>query len=66
MFLVGNCLSGAIVSISPSEAVTTGLLWNAADGGVALIAITAKPGSIYLFQAWSDEGTYLGQYTNEG
>jgi len=62
-FLLGGCRKGAIVTISPLDAAMVGNLMYAQDGGVAVIAVAAKPGQSFLLRAWSDDGgAYLGQF----
>jgi len=65
-FLVGTCLVGAILTVTPTDAAVTELVWYAADGGAAAITVAGRPGQSYLLQAWSDDGSYLGQYEEEG
>ena len=67
VLVVGNCETGAIVTITPPDAATVEVQFYAADGGLAIISITGQPGRNYLVQAWSDaDGTYLGEYVGNG
>jgi len=65
-FMVGDCDSGAIVTVDPVEAAVTLLLWYGANGGVAFITLGVLPGQSYLLRAWTTDGSYLGEYEGEG
>jgi len=61
-FLFGDCVLGAIVTITPMDAAFVYEVFYATDGGVAFMTVTNKPGQSYLLRAWSGDGTYLGEY----
>ena len=61
-FKFGDCATGAIVTISPIDAVDVIDVFHAADGGVVFLTLTPKPGRSYVLRAWSDGGAYLGEH----
>jgi len=60
----GDCVTGAIVTVTPSDAAIVDTVFYAADGGVAFMTLVHRENYRSLVvRAWLDDGTYLGEYT---
>ena len=62
-FKLGDCETGAIVTISPKDAAFVQDVFNAKDGSVAFLTLSFAGKQSFVLRAWSSrDGSYLGEF----